>query len=64
MAPGQRRWLLGRLLVLGRFQAHSTSLISGLLFIALGAFFLAFDGTTGLSGVWVSPTSRAPHRNG
>ncbi|MFI7647024.1 hypothetical protein ACIBTZ_13215 [Micromonospora sp. NPDC049460] len=28
---------------------HSTSLISGLLFIALGALFLAFDGTAGLS---------------
>ncbi|MER5336642.1 cytochrome c biogenesis CcdA family protein [Micromonospora sp. NPDC002717] len=47
---GQRRWLRGRGLTVGRFQVHSTSLVSGLLFIALGAFFLAFDGTAGLAG--------------
>ncbi|GIJ28796.1 cytochrome C biogenesis protein CcdA [Micromonospora qiuiae] len=47
---GQRRWLRGRLLAVGRFRVHSISLISGLLFIALGALFLAFDGTAGLAG--------------
>ncbi|MCX4391311.1 cytochrome c biogenesis CcdA family protein [Micromonospora peucetia] len=47
---GQRRWLRGRLLAVGRFRVHSTSLVSGLLFIALGVLFLAFDGTAGLSG--------------
>ncbi|MFF9849029.1 cytochrome c biogenesis CcdA family protein [Streptomyces litmocidini] len=47
---GRRRWLRGRPLRVGRFEAHSTSLLSGLFFLALGALFLVFDGTTGLSG--------------
>ncbi|MEV5767101.1 cytochrome c biogenesis CcdA family protein [Micromonospora sp. NPDC052213] len=47
---GQRRWLRGWGLTVGRFQVHSTSVVSGLLFIALGALFLAFDGTAGLAG--------------
>ncbi|MFG3702268.1 cytochrome c biogenesis CcdA family protein [Micromonospora sp. NPDC047620] len=47
---GQRRWLRGRGLTVGRFRVHSTSFVSGLLFIALGALFLVFDGTAGLAG--------------
>ncbi|HEX5597698.1 MAG TPA: cytochrome c biogenesis protein CcdA [Micromonosporaceae bacterium] len=47
---GERRWLRGRPLSVGRLRLHSTSLISGLLFVALGALFLAFDGTAGLTG--------------
>lgn len=47
---GQRRWLRGRGLTVGRFRVHSTSFASGLLFIALGVLFLAFDGTAGLAG--------------
>lgn len=47
---GEQRWLRGRILSAGRFKVHSTTLISGLLFIGLGVLFLAFDGTAGLAG--------------
>lgn len=48
---GRRRWLRGRPLRLGRFELHSTSLLSGLFFITLGTLFLAFDGATALPGL-------------
>ncbi|WP_030685382.1 cytochrome c biogenesis CcdA family protein [Streptomyces globisporus] len=48
---GRRRWLRGRPLRVGRFEVHSTSLLSGLFFIALGTLFLVFDGTTALPGL-------------
>ncbi|MFI8367646.1 cytochrome c biogenesis CcdA family protein [Streptomyces sp. NPDC085466] len=48
---GRRRWLRGRPLRAGRFEVHSTSLVSGLFFVALGALFLVFDGTTALPGL-------------
>ncbi|MFF4159603.1 cytochrome c biogenesis CcdA family protein [Streptomyces sp. NPDC001678] len=47
---GQRRWLRGRELRLGRLRLHTTSLVSGLFFIAIGVLFLGFGGTTGLPG--------------
>ncbi|MFE1378308.1 cytochrome c biogenesis CcdA family protein [Streptomyces sp. NPDC058740] len=48
---GRRRWLRGRPIRLGRLELHSTSLLSGLFFIALGTLFLVFDGTTALPGL-------------
>ncbi|MGH3548499.1 MAG: cytochrome c biogenesis CcdA family protein [Pseudonocardiaceae bacterium] len=48
---GQRRWLRGRALRLGPLHLHTTSTISGLLFIGIGVLFLVFDGTAGLSDV-------------
>ncbi|MEU3395581.1 cytochrome c biogenesis CcdA family protein [Streptomyces filamentosus] len=48
---GRRRWLRGRPLRFGRFGLHSTSLASGLFFVALGTLFLVFDGTTALPGL-------------
>ncbi|MDG4860782.1 cytochrome c biogenesis CcdA family protein [Streptomyces sp. T-3] len=48
---GKRRWLRGRVFTLGRFELHTTSLLSGLFFIALGTLFLAYDGTTALPGL-------------
>ncbi|MFI8258263.1 cytochrome c biogenesis CcdA family protein [Streptomyces filamentosus] len=48
---GRRRWLRGRPLRFGRFGVHSTSLASGLFFMALGVLFLVFDGTTALPGL-------------
>ncbi|MGW4163208.1 cytochrome c biogenesis CcdA family protein [Streptomyces sp. NPDC004788] len=53
---GRRRWLRGRPLRVGRaagrsVEVHSTSLLSGLFFIALGTLFLVFDGTTALPGL-------------
>ncbi len=48
---GRRRWLRGRLLRLGPVRVHSTSLVSGVLFVVIGALFLRFDGTAGITGV-------------
>ncbi|MEU3206084.1 cytochrome c biogenesis CcdA family protein [Streptomyces cyaneofuscatus] len=49
---GRRTWLRGRTVPLGgRFQLHTTSLLSGLFFIGLGALFLVYDGTTALPGL-------------
>ncbi|MGW1680282.1 cytochrome c biogenesis CcdA family protein [Saccharopolyspora sp. NPDC002376] len=48
---GQRRWLRGRELALGPLRVHSTTLISGLVFIALGVLFLATDGTGSFGGL-------------
>ncbi|MFD0369524.1 cytochrome c biogenesis CcdA family protein [Streptomyces sp. NPDC127114] len=48
---GRRRWLRGRPVRIGRFEAHSTSLLSGFFFVLLGTLFLVFDGTTALPGL-------------
>ncbi|MFE2294504.1 cytochrome c biogenesis CcdA family protein [Streptomyces sp. NPDC059452] len=49
---GRRTWLRGKAVRLGgRFQLHTTSLLSGLFFIGLGVLFLAYDGTTALPGL-------------
>ncbi|WP_318208422.1 MULTISPECIES: cytochrome c biogenesis CcdA family protein [unclassified Streptomyces] len=48
---GRRSWLRGRPLRVGRLTLHSTSLLSGLFFVALGTLFLVFDGTTALPGL-------------
>lgn len=47
---GRRRWLRGRTLSVGGVKVHTTSLVAGLLFIAVGAVFLRYDGTAGLTG--------------
>lgn len=46
---GRRRWLRGRGVRLGRLRLHTTALASGLVFIVLGAVFLIFGGTQGLT---------------
>ncbi|MEU7552905.1 cytochrome c biogenesis CcdA family protein [Streptomyces sp. NPDC044571] len=48
---GRRRWLRGRAVRVGRFGLHTTSLLSGLFFITLGALFLAYDGASALPGL-------------
>lgn len=49
---GRRRWLRGRELVLGgKLRLHTTSLLSGLFFLVLGALFLRFDGAASLPGL-------------
>ncbi|MFI6106778.1 cytochrome c biogenesis CcdA family protein [Streptomyces sp. NPDC051310] len=48
---GRRGWLRGRALRLGRLRLHSTSVLSGVFFVLLGALFLVFDGTTALPGL-------------
>jgi cytochrome c biogenesis protein CcdA len=47
---GRRRWLRGRTLSWGGIRLHTTSLLAGLLFIAVGVVFLRYDGTAGLTG--------------
>jgi cytochrome c biogenesis protein CcdA len=48
---GERRWLRGRAVTLGHMEFHTTSLLSGLLFVVLGTVFLVFDGTSALPGL-------------
>ncbi|MFI5616229.1 cytochrome c biogenesis CcdA family protein [Streptomyces sp. NPDC051567] len=48
---GRRRWLRGRTVSAGRFELHTTSLLSGLFFIVLGTLFLAYDGASALPGL-------------
>lgn len=47
---GQRAWLRGRELHWGPLRVHTTALLSGILFIAIGVLFLRFDGTAGVTG--------------
>ena len=47
----RRTWVRGRPLRLGPVRTHTTSLLAGLLFIAIGALFLRYDGTAGITGV-------------
>ena len=51
---GRRRWLRGRELSLGGLQIHTTNLVSGVMFVALGVLFIAYDGTTALTGLYAS----------
>jgi len=46
-------WLRGRKVHLGPLRTHSTSLISGVLFIGIGLLFLLTDGTAGI----IAPTT-------
>lgn len=47
---GRRSWLRGRTVRVGPLRVHSTTLVSGLLFVAIGVLFLLFDGTAGITG--------------
>ncbi|MCK1795563.1 cytochrome c biogenesis protein CcdA [Streptomyces sp. XM4193] len=47
---GRRRWLRGREVRLGRLRLHTTSLLSGGMFLVIGFVFLRFQGTSALSG--------------
>ena len=47
---GRRSWIRGRMVRIGPFERHSTTLLSGALFVGVGVLFLAFDGTAGLLG--------------
>jgi cytochrome c biogenesis protein CcdA len=49
---GHRSWLRGREIRLGRLRLHTTSLISGVVFIVLGIVFIAYEGTSALSGLY------------
>jgi cytochrome c biogenesis protein CcdA len=45
---GQRSWLRGRQFHVGRFRLHTTSLVSGLLFVAIGLLFVTTSGTANI----------------
>jgi cytochrome c biogenesis protein CcdA len=51
---GNRRWLRGREVSLGGLRLHTTNLISGAMFVLLGALFIAYEGTSALSGLYES----------
>lgn len=48
---GNRSWLRGRELGLGRFRVHTTNLVSGVLFLGLGVLFVTTEGTANLGGI-------------
>lgn len=48
---GERSWLRGRPVHLGRVQLHTTSLVTGALFVAIGAWLLASGGSLTLPGL-------------
>jgi cytochrome c biogenesis protein CcdA len=49
---GRRSWLRGRELSLGSLRVHTTNLISGIMFVVLGIVFIAYEGTSALSGLY------------
>jgi hypothetical protein len=49
---GNRSWLRGREFSIGRLRLHTTSLISGAMFVLLGVVFIAYQGTSALSGLY------------
>ncbi len=51
---GSRRWLRGKEISLGLFRLHTTNLISGTMFVVLGVLFIAYEGTSALSGLYDS----------
>ncbi|WP_166908197.1 cytochrome c biogenesis CcdA family protein [Mycobacterium sp. DL440] len=46
-----RTWLRGRAVRLGPLETHTTSLLTGVIFIVLGGVFLFTDGTANLGGM-------------
>lgn len=51
---GGRRWLRGTEISIGRLRVHTTNLISGIMFMALGAVFIAYQGTASLESLYGS----------
>jgi cytochrome c biogenesis protein CcdA len=47
-----RSWLRGRELSWGRLRIHTTNLVSGIMFVLLGSVFIAYGGTSALSGLY------------
>lgn len=48
---GEKRWLRGRAVKIGPFTTHSTSLISGIVFIGIGLLFVFTEGTANMGGL-------------
>ena len=49
---GHRSWLRGRELSWGRLRVYTTNLVSGVMFVLLGTVFVAYEGTSALSGLY------------
>ena len=49
---GHRRSLRGREIRLGPLRLHTTNALSGLMFVGLGALFIAYEGTSALEGFY------------
>jgi len=47
----EKKWLRGKNFKIGKATFNSTSFISGLLFIVIGALFIATEGTSGMGGL-------------
>ncbi len=56
---GHRHWLRGRAVRIGPIHTHTTSLVSGLLFIGIGILFLCTAGTANLGGLLSADSSVA-----
>lgn len=48
---GKRVWLRGREVAIGRLRLHTTNIVSGLVFVALGVMFVLTEGTASLGGL-------------
>lgn len=48
---GKRAWLRGREVAIGPLRLHTTNIVSGLVFVAIGAMFVLTEGTASLGGV-------------
>src|SRR5919112_2398726 len=51
---GRRRWLRGREISLGSLRLHTSNLLSGLMFVAIGVLFIVSEGTSSLEGIYAS----------
>jgi cytochrome c biogenesis protein CcdA len=51
---GHHRWLRGRGVSLGGLRLHTTNLLSGMMFVAIGLLFIASEGTSGLEALYAS----------
>lgn len=52
LGVSRRSFVRGRPLQLGPVRTHTTSPIAGVLFVAIGALFLRYDGIAGITGVF------------
>lgn len=53
---GRRQWLRGKAVRIGPVRTHTTSVVSGALFVLIGVLFLRSDGLVGLTGVFGDTT--------
>jgi cytochrome c biogenesis protein CcdA len=52
LGASRRSWVRGRPMRLGPVRTHTTSVIAGVLFVAIGVLFLRYDGTAGITGAF------------